>query len=537
MYAGLIADTVLWTLLAGSIFWGWLNFKNSSAAGFSDRLTISLVPLAIIVILGLLVRQALLAPFWDRNASRLVGIFSLKFGYKLYCEWGQGALQSMNYPPLAALSFFPLLPFKSPTPALVCGDLLNAVFFFAPALLILSAESKRGGFLAQAVPLLAVFFFLTYESSPLKYSAFRIHADAPALGFSAFAAYFLAKSFRSCTLRNLFLSSLFCVAAVWTKQNMLPLVMALPLAILIGKGNRVFWKFLGCLGAVLALAVVITLTAFPYRALITNIFFLGKKPWTGPFGDVMVLEFVRLMQESIWFVAITVLIFSQKLFQGRESKTDAKTFIRNNNWLLFPFIGMAMIPVCLITRGKVGGDVNSFSPAVYFFALGAVSSLGAIASEGKKEDKKSLGRVLTPALLVMFIITHGIPLSYFGFSSNISQMSENPQETAYRYAKAHPGETYFPWNPLSNLLAEGKLYHFEPAIIDWYLAGRPISRDFYESFTPRNPSLIAFHQANEFNHKLTRQFYPSYLDAKLNDLPHWAVLIPPKIRPRFQRVK
>ena len=54
--------------------------------------------------------------------------------------------------------------------------------------------------------------------------------------------------------------------------------------------------------------------------------------------------------------------------------------------------------------------------------------------------------------------------------SMIRNPSDNTQEVVYTYAVGHPGLVYFPWNGLSTLLAEGKLYHFEWGIYDRYEA-------------------------------------------------------------------
>ena len=52
----------------------------------------------------------------------------------------------------------------------------------------------------------------------------------------------------------------------------------------------------------------------------------------------------------------------------------------------------------------------------------------------------------------------------------IRDVDNNQQEIAYRRSKAHPGVVYFPWQPLSTLLGEGRLYHFEWGAYDHYVA-------------------------------------------------------------------
>ncbi len=527
---GQFVDLIFLALLAGTFIWGWRLQKTAPDAPLSQKLILFLTPPAILIMIGLMARQALMAPFWDRNASRLVGIFSLKFGYKLYYGFGEGPIQSMNYPPLAALSYFPLLIFKSPTPALVWGDLLNALYFFAPAVFILGLGTNKRGFVKTALPLFIIFFFLSYESSPLKYSAFRVHVDAPALGFSALACFFLLKFIGDLKTRFLFFSAFFLTAAVWTKQNTLPLVIGLPMFLFISTNGRACIKFLLILAGVYGISTAIFLSFYSYRDLWLNAFYLLKRPWTGPHMDVLVLEFVRLLQESIWFILVMFVFGSLNMATQYRTNHDIKSLIRDNGWLIFPLIGVLSIPSCLVTRGHWGGDVNSFNPTVYFFALGAVMAVAAFSKESLNEGRNQnhFGQLFTIGLVGLFVLIHALPLCYFRFAPNIQQLNRNPQETSFQYAKKFPGESYFPWNPLSNLMAEGKLYHFEPALIDWSITGHYITPAIYEKFTPRHPKIIAFHKENEFPHRVTQSFYPSYIESQQPDLPDWVVWVPPQ---------
>jgi hypothetical protein len=58
---------------------------------------------------------------------------------------------------------------------------------------------------------------------------------------------------------------------------------------------------------------------------------------------------------------------------------------------------------------------------------------------------------------------------------------DNQQEVIYEYAKAHPGTAYFPWNPLSTLMAENQFYHFGWSFVDRLTIGRrPTSKQLYD---------------------------------------------------------
>jgi len=65
-----------------------------------------------------------------------------------------------------------------------------------------------------------------------------------------------------------------------------------------------------------------------------------------------------------------------------------------------------------------------------------------------------------------------------------------PQQ-AYNFVLQYPDSTYFPWYPLSTLMAEGKLYHTGVGLTDRETAGLPTSEEHLQKYLPRDLRFIA----------------------------------------------
>lgn len=64
-------------------------------------------------------------------------------------------------------------------------------------------------------------------------------------------------------------------------------------------------------------------------------------------------------------------------------------------------------------------------------------------------------------------------------------------EQSFEQARTNPGRVYFASNPLSVLLAEGKLYHFDYGLFDRDLAGRmPTRAEFLAHVPPGARALV-----------------------------------------------
>jgi hypothetical protein len=97
---------------------------------------------------------------------------------------------------------------------------------------------------------------------------------------------------------------------------------------------------------------------------------------------------------------------------------------------------------------------------------------------------------------------------------------QNNNQVAYDFAMRHPGEAYFPWQPLASLLAEGRLYHFEYGVVDRYLAGYEPTPEHLRADAPPRLRWIAASNGPT----LMLRFFPEYsVPTQLAELPGWDV--------------
>jgi hypothetical protein len=104
--------------------------------------------------------------------------------------------------------------------------------------------------------------------------------------------------------------------------------------------------------------------------------------------------------------------------------------------------------------------------------------------------------------------------------ARLRQLPNNPQQAAYEFARAHPRQAFFPWNPLSTLMADGKLYHHDYAVWDWDLAHYPPSRARLAADMPPAMRWIII-QPTEREKFFYRVFPEFSRPVKLPELPRW----------------
>lgn len=100
-------------------------------------------------------------------------------------------------------------------------------------------------------------------------------------------------------------------------------------------------------------------------------------------------------------------------------------------------------------------------------------------------------------------------------------MKKNQQ--AVEFLRRHPGKAYFPWYPLATLLAEGRLDHFEYAVVDRFLAGAEPSREHVLAHVPpRMTMLVSLRQSF-----ILRYFPDPTEEATSPGLPGWSIFVRP----------
>ncbi|MBD1905398.1 hypothetical protein NDI37_14525 [Funiculus sociatus GB2-A5] len=513
---------ILTSFIVISIAFGLWIFKRLSNWKLLDRCVAAFTPILFTILGGLILNSILSQPFWDWNASRLTPSFAIIHGYKLYYEADNGPVLSTVYNPLTAFAYLPATLANSPTWAVISAVFISSCFFFLPILwLHLGENIKNPKSLVYSLCCFIIFCFFTFALPSLSYSAFTVHADAPALGLSAAACAVLYYRQPKNSNVSLLLSSLLAVLAVGTKQTVVPLPFALATYILLVDGRHNFKLYVIYLGVFGALLATIFLVIFQPEPLLFNIITIPKKyPWKENIIVAISRSGFGLIKEWILPGAIILfLTYKQKIFQINNF-SDIKRYLSDNRWSMLLMVSLYMMPLSVLNRAKLGGDVNAYSLTTYF--LCAASSLMLLKSVVGADTKKlqQFSKLLVAALCTAFIFTKSFSIKNLDYQ--FSNLLNNPQEVAYNYSKKHPGEGYFPWNPLSTLMAEGKLYHFAFGLLDRERAGFKVNEEHFRRYIPAQIKLIAFPKTAQ--DKDTLKYVPEFSQQIIVDELHgWNV--------------
>ena len=504
MSSGLLAF-LLNTATAAAVGLGIYLWFKLAANDWLSRLIAAAVPLATLVLVEALFMRGLRAPMWDWNAARLMPTFAITHGYKLYYEANAGPAMNFMYGPMAAYAYLPATLAKTPTTAVWAASAIGLISFFGPVLWLLLQQSKKTT-LARLIALGAFvcFCLLAFQSSPLSYSGFSVHADAPALGLCACACTVLGLRKRPDSTPLLIVAGLLATLAVWTKQTMVPILPGLITYVWLADGRRCALRYTLWILIVGVCVSLVFLALNDVRGLIFNMFvkhlhhplnhpLTGRRP-QGPWDNVyFLLVATWLFLKAAVIPLVTVIVYGAYQFHMTTGKglSRVKLWVNQNPWLLPTIVGIAMITTAIPCRIGVGGDSNDQSPAVYFLAAGAALGLAQCATEAAASGRRLSRWVARPVLLIQ-LVTFG----YFGFTNPkevlfmFQVMPHIPTQTTYELAKQHPGMVYFPGNPLSSLLADGKLYHFLMGLHERVMDGYPVSREYFWEYMPANMQLI-----------------------------------------------
>jgi len=217
-----------------------------------------------------------------------------------------------------------------------------------------------------------------------------------------------------------------------------------------------------------------------YKYLSSNV--PSNHSWPGAKLDWLRLASQELVTESLFPLAIIV----------GGLLVCAGTGRRVGRWLVFALVGTLNAPAAVLNRVKVGGDMNAFNLSLYFWLIGALLLLVEAATMEETEGK-GVPQTAKAVLAVLLIgLLGGVPSRL----QNVYQIAKgfrlNQQEAACQTLGQHPGQVYFPNNPLAHLMTEHKLYHLSYAVIDRKLGGYPVGEQHFRAHVPPNMRAVLF---------------------------------------------
>ena len=476
--------------------WDWLD-RLGALCLLPAIGTLSL--LAVTIVVGM-VR-------FDWNAARLTPTFALAYGYRLYYPATDGPILSSVYGPVSAFAYLPATIFRTPTAAILAGGVLQVLFVFVPMLVFVHRVGRLAGAsrpLVLACGVGACLLMARYRGS--SYWIWAVQPDGPALAFGLLACLpLLPVAARPPGRRSLLLSAAAVILCTWTKQIDGPLAVGLVLAVWLAHGRRSAVSYTVALVAIGAASAVFFLGWFGEPMLFDMVTLVGRQPWYTPGVRGLATQTWNLCG-NIWDLLSLLAVLLVIAFVAQR-----RTPIATQAWLPPLLAAIALIPGGAVGANKLGGDQNSFH-SVYFLIAAVAALLVELGTSVR--SVRMLGYLFCAAAILAAWRSDRIALR-----APRPPLWQNDAQLAYDFAVRHPGEAYFPWHPLASLLAEGRLYHFDYAMIDRVLGGYPPTPTHIRAYVPSRMRWIAAK-----GHVYTFSYFPEYSEeVKLPELPGWVV--------------
>jgi hypothetical protein len=461
---------------SAALAWRWRG--DVRTWDWTDRVGAALLVPAIATFWLLVVTTIAAAPSADWNAARLTNTFALVYGYQLFYPASEGPILSSVYGPVGAWAFLPATLFRTPTAAVLAGATLQIAFVYGAMLVVVwhAGAGGRRGPLTLAAGLGACLLMARYDG-PYAWLA-RTHPDGVALALGLLACAPLARPDGAPpSSRAQLASATAAVLACWAKQIAAPLPFALVLAVWLAHGRHVAVQYavrMGLVGAVVSIAM---LAAFGSPMIFNMFILMQSQPWYR--HDLAgIAAYVWGLARGVWGLGVLLAVG----LAARLGLTPGRPLAASG--CVAPLIAAALLlPTGALGSAKVGGEVTSFHSLYYLIAAVAILLVEAGLAARRR-------RLLTYAFLALAMF--GAWRSpHFAIRGPRPSVWENNQQRAYEFAIRHPGEAYFPWQPLASLLAEGRLYPFEYAVFDRYLAGYEPSPEHLRANLPPRVRWIA----------------------------------------------
>jgi hypothetical protein len=483
-----VEPATLGLIAALAVLLGLLLAARFRSAPRLERLAWALLPLATVATALVAWAAFRLVPHWTWSAARLAASARLAYGIPLYPAPDDAMVTGWVYGPVSALAYLPAVWAGEPLAALRAATWLNSFYFLLPPALL-----TLGLWRAPATRLPAAFAMLFATAALLApyglwYGAAALNADTVAFCLGALSCLALARE----KLRPV--AALLCVLATWTKQIEAPLALA-QIGFLAWRcspraaGHYALW---------LAAAAVATTAVF-----------VGWFGFAGLWHGLVTIpsrhpiEHARIGDLLLAFVRATGWVWVLALFlrPWRPAATPSLPAAHRETALLFLLASIATLPGGIAAAAKAGGGENSLHPIAYAVYAGITFGVGLLSADSPRVAARTLGALLAGlAVLLGLNLTRLVTHDHLALANPGTQHRE-----AYTFARARPGQTYYPCNPLIALMAERRDYPFDYGLYDWRLAGAAPDPARLRPLLPDTLTFIIYHEKDP-SHEMLRVF-------------------------------
>ena len=441
------------------------------------RWLLAAVPLCAAILTLLTWVSVLRSPWDDWNGARTAPAVAWARGMPLYYPHGVGPATDFIHGPMAAVMRLPAAWASTPTGAIIIADAINAALFYLPVVLFV-LQLGASGFLKGVA--LVIFWAFSFGTGSLIYSAYQVHADAPAVGLALLGCVFAS---RLAGARPgwwpVVLAALCAVLSTASKQNLAPILAVLPVYVFFRNG----WRQAATLAALeLLLGVLVAgvcVRAFGSDAIVFQMFTLpSRHPWHfQEYGRLQALLVISgyLIEDAVLPAGVLVFFALVSSIRPKVRGSGPAPRLVDQAWFLPLLTAVLLVPSALIGRAKEGGAANALTPATYFLVVALVAWIADFRlRDGEAwtdwSSRLVLGSTSLMCVMLTLVCLNPWPKLIDNYHE-IADLGHTPQQVAYEFSLKHSNAAYFPWNPLSTLMADGKYYHFEYGIGDYYLAG------------------------------------------------------------------
>lgn len=501
---------------------GWWVGRAAGQKGWANR---ALVPL----VLGISVTATVTASIErfpsDWNSVRTVIPVALTRGLPIYAHEGVGALWCNIYPPLGHVLLTPVALASTPDGVIAIGQVLTLFYVLVPLVLVglrgrsdgaLTHERGPGWVrIRHALMVATMIFWATACLPPLTDITTLVHIDAPGICLSLLAVLLCHRR----TIASLLFSGVFAAGAVFCKQTLT----AVPLAMAIWLMIQHDWRGLG------RFITSATITGFVMGAACVSIFSFGPL-WTNlvvvPSKHPIAGGFAWALSDAVKSSALLLFPLHGLAFWTLFLRHGPSRRSRLSTFLLM--CAVAQVPFAFSGFMKFGGGANNLALTGVFF-LGSViafpwESWHRSRRTGTETNRSGWGVVVLTVALGAAIAAQ----IKWSRSPENQNPGPSPHHIAYTVIRQSPGRWYFPWYPLSHLLAEDRATHHSWGLLDRTMAGRDISPEWFQSYIPPNAYGLAYRtRPDRFDipYQRLQGMYPFLYPPTLNppELQGWLV--------------
>lgn len=424
------------------------------------------------------------APGIPWNGARLAPSFALSRGLPLYALRDSGAHLGWVYGPVFPLWYLPMGLTDNPTVGLVLASLWNAVTIMVPLWLVARVAAPGAAGLVRFATCLGAILLL---ANPITRSAFLfIHVDAVSMAWAIVACVALHAAAVRDWRPGLPVAALAVALSVASKQVSVVLVPA-TLVWLWWEGHQrllgkwIFWLAAGCGG----LAAVF-FAVFGAEGMLFNAWLLfSRMPWQG--GWDILWRNVGETAWSGWLWLLAALLGSLAVrFRWRDQVApEAGALAR-----LFICLALWQLPLGLAASMVVDAALNSIHATNYLMIAGLIAATSALARRGPPDASRLWWALAGVAALgVVAAIRPAL-------GPGTVWVPYRGQEELVALARRHQGKIYLPWNPLTTVITERKIYPFDEALHYLWLARLEPPREAILAAVPAG-ALIVYQEPSQ----------------------------------------